>query len=73
MYLGLRQNRVRGAEYDAFIDEFVQAVQEMFPKIRSPSVTTMKRTSFCGQLASSSFTRPFAVTGRYMPRLARKI
>src|SRR5208337_3802630 len=32
LYLGLRQNRVRGAEFDAFIDEFVQAVQEMFPK-----------------------------------------
>jgi malate dehydrogenase (oxaloacetate-decarboxylating)(NADP+) len=32
LYLGLRQNRVRGAEYDAFIDEFVQAVQAMFPK-----------------------------------------
>ncbi len=32
LYLGLRQNRVRGADYDAFIDEFVQAVQELFPK-----------------------------------------
>src|SRR5271169_2099863 len=32
LYLGLRHNRVRGAEYDAFIDEFVQAVQELFPK-----------------------------------------
>jgi malate dehydrogenase (oxaloacetate-decarboxylating)(NADP+) len=32
LYLGLRQNRVRGAEYDAFIDEFVQAVQALFPK-----------------------------------------
>jgi malate dehydrogenase (oxaloacetate-decarboxylating)(NADP+) len=32
LYLGLRQNRVRGAEYDAFIDEFVQAVQDLFPK-----------------------------------------
>ena len=32
LYLGLRQSRVRGAEYHAFIDEFVQAVQALFPK-----------------------------------------
>lgn len=32
LYLGLRQNRVRGVEYDEFIDEYVQAVQELFPK-----------------------------------------
>jgi malate dehydrogenase (oxaloacetate-decarboxylating)(NADP+) len=32
LYLGLQQPRVRGAEYDAFIDEFVEAVQERFPK-----------------------------------------
>ncbi len=32
LYLGLRQHRVRGAEYDAFVEEFVQAVQSLFPK-----------------------------------------
>ena len=32
LYLGLRQERVRGAAYDAFVDEFVQAVQDLFPK-----------------------------------------
>ena len=32
LYLGLRQNRVRGAEYDAFIEEFVTTINEMFPK-----------------------------------------
>ena len=31
LYLGLRQPRVRGAEYDAFLDEFVTAMQEVFP------------------------------------------
>ncbi len=31
LYLGLRQPRVRGAAYDAFLDEFVTAVQEAFP------------------------------------------
>lgn len=32
LYLGLRQPRVRGAEYDAFLEEFVTAVQEQFPR-----------------------------------------
>jgi malate dehydrogenase (oxaloacetate-decarboxylating)(NADP+) len=32
LYLGLRQNRVRGEEYMAFVDEFVDAVQSLHPK-----------------------------------------
>jgi malate dehydrogenase (oxaloacetate-decarboxylating)(NADP+) len=31
-YIGLKQPRVRGTDYDAFIDEFVRAVQVVFPK-----------------------------------------
>ena len=32
LYLGLRQSRVRGGEYMAFIEEFVAAVQQLYPK-----------------------------------------
>ncbi len=31
LYLGLRHERIRGAEYQAFIDEFVAAVMRVFP------------------------------------------
>jgi malate dehydrogenase (oxaloacetate-decarboxylating)(NADP+) len=32
MYIGLPQKRIRGAEYDEFIDEFVQAIQKAYPR-----------------------------------------
>ncbi len=32
LYLGLRQHRLRGEEYDDLVDEFVTAVQDVFPK-----------------------------------------
>jgi malate dehydrogenase (oxaloacetate-decarboxylating)(NADP+) len=32
LYLGLRQERVRGGEYMDFVDEFVTAVQQLYPK-----------------------------------------
>jgi malate dehydrogenase (oxaloacetate-decarboxylating)(NADP+) len=32
LYLGLRQNRVRGEDYMAFVDEFAAAVQALYPK-----------------------------------------
>jgi malate dehydrogenase (oxaloacetate-decarboxylating)(NADP+) len=32
LYLGLRHERVRGEDYTAFVDEFVEAVQALYPK-----------------------------------------
>ncbi|HEX3441021.1 MAG TPA: NAD-dependent malic enzyme [Pseudolabrys sp.] len=32
LYLGLRRERVRGDDYHAFIDEFVEAAQQLYPK-----------------------------------------
>ena len=32
LYPGLRQQRLRGAEYDSFVEEFVMAVQEVYPR-----------------------------------------
>ena len=32
LYLGLRQERVRGEEYTTFVDEFVDAVQALYPR-----------------------------------------
>ncbi|HWX28576.1 MAG TPA: NAD-dependent malic enzyme [Steroidobacteraceae bacterium] len=32
LYLGLRQSRVRGAEYMSFVEEFVAAAQQLYPK-----------------------------------------
>ena len=32
LYIGLQQRRIRGAAYDTFIDEFVTAVQALFPR-----------------------------------------
>ncbi|MCX6955795.1 MAG: NAD-dependent malic enzyme [Verrucomicrobia bacterium] len=31
-YIGLKEKRARGAVYDEFVDEFVRAVKEVFPK-----------------------------------------
>ncbi len=31
-YIGIREKRCRGAEYDSFIDEFVESVQTVFPR-----------------------------------------
>jgi malate dehydrogenase (oxaloacetate-decarboxylating) len=32
LYLGLKKRRVRGKEYDDFVDAFVQAARKLYPK-----------------------------------------
>lgn len=32
LYLGLREKRVRGDKYDKFVDAFVRAARDLFPK-----------------------------------------
>jgi malate dehydrogenase (oxaloacetate-decarboxylating)(NADP+) len=33
LYIGLKRRRVTGSEYDAFLDEFIAATQEVFPGV----------------------------------------
>lgn len=32
LYLGIREKRVRGEKYDAFVDRFVKSARELYPK-----------------------------------------
>ena len=32
LYLGINQHRITGEEYDSLVDEFIQAVQQLYPK-----------------------------------------
>ena len=46
LYIGLHQKRVRGAEYDEFIEEFVQAVKSAYPKALIPGEDFGNTTAF---------------------------
>ncbi len=56
LYLGLPQHRLRGAEYDALLDEFVTAVQDVFPGALI-------------QFEDFATENAFALLGRYRDRL----
>jgi malate dehydrogenase (oxaloacetate-decarboxylating)(NADP+) len=51
LYLGLKTPRVRGKEYEEFLDEFVQAMTEAFPKV------CIQWEDFAGPNANSILTR----------------
>ena len=55
LYLGLRQRRVTGAEYDEFIEAFVTAVQEVFPRA-------------CIQFEDFAFPHAAPILARYRDR-----
>lgn len=56
LYLGLRQPRVTGADYDSFLDEFVEAVQEVFPRA-------------CIQFEDFAFAHAAPLLARYRDRI----
>jgi malate dehydrogenase (oxaloacetate-decarboxylating)(NADP+) len=56
LYLGLRQRRVTGAEYDEFIEAFVAAVQEVFPRA-------------CIQFEDFAFPHAAPILARYRDRV----
>ena len=69
LYLGLRQNRVRGAEYDAFIDEFVQAVQELLSRNAACSGRILPTSTPCRSWhATATRSAPTTTTSRAPPR-----
>jgi malate dehydrogenase (oxaloacetate-decarboxylating)(NADP+) len=56
LYVGLRQQRVRGQEYLSFVDEFVEAVQELYP-------------SCCIQWEDFANTNAVPILARYRDRI----
>lgn len=72
LYLGLREKRVRGEQYDKFVDTFVKAARELYPRAYIHFEDFGLDNGKCSPTLSSPLSR-FHAVGLILSRAARRI